>query len=168
MAANRLTRYALLMMNYDYEIVYRNTKEHANADVLSRFPKNVIHSDEQDECEEFFAVTMDEALLDATLVARETAKDPVLSKIAMYVLDGWPVKRDWLPTKSTDDGEIKLFWERRNQLTLEQKCLTWGNRVVIPQKLRRNVLDTYDTLHAHRHDRNEELSQKLCVVAQHR
>ena len=134
MSANRLARYALLLQNYDYEISYRNTKEHANADVMSRFPKEVSHAGEPNECEETFSLTMEEALIDAKEVAQETAKDIILSKIMMYIVDGWPEDLD------KNQKEMKAMFNRKDQLTTEQRCITWGNRVVIPCRLRANVL----------------------------
>ena len=141
MTANRLSRYALLLQNYDYNIVYRNTKEHANADVMSRFPKKVIHVDEPNECEEAFSLTMEDALIDAKEVARETSKDIILSKIAMYIVDGWPEKID------KDHKEMKAMYDRKNQLTTEKRCITWGNRVIIPHKLRAEVLKMLHLTH---------------------
>ena len=38
MSAARLQRYAILLSAYQYEIEYRNTKEHANADCFSQLP----------------------------------------------------------------------------------------------------------------------------------
>ena len=38
MTLQRLQRWALIMMGYDYHIVYRKSANHANADALSRLP----------------------------------------------------------------------------------------------------------------------------------
>jgi hypothetical protein len=38
LASSRIQRYATFLSGYDYEIVFRKTEKHANADVLSRLP----------------------------------------------------------------------------------------------------------------------------------
>ena len=147
MSTNRISRWALKLMNYDFEIQYRNTKDHANADMLSRFPCKVQHPKVHDECYELFEIAMEEAYLDAKLVAKETKADPLLSKVAMFVLDGWPHTMENIEAHDVDLSELKCFWNRREQLTLEQGCVTWGNRVVIPQKLRKDVLSMVHATH---------------------
>ena len=142
MTANRITRWALLMMNYDYQIEYRNTKLHANCDVLSRLPKAVNHADEEDDCTTMFSVTMEESMLDADLVSTETRKDLVLSKVRTYIMEGWPQKFD-NPTSQLAD-----YWRRRLELSVELGCITWGTRVVIPGKLRKTVLEMLHVTHA--------------------
>ena len=82
MTANRLARYAVFLQNYDYSIQYRNMKNHANADVLSRSPRRVFHTGEKGK-EDVFQISCDESLLDARKVAMETAKDPFLKKILL-------------------------------------------------------------------------------------
>ena len=141
MTAGRLTRWALFLMNYQYDIEYRNTKEHANADMLSRLPKTVTHSvKEKNEFADMFALTMSEALLDAELVASETKKDPILSKVMEYTLNGWPKNLKC-------EGDLRAFWSRRDELSQELGCLTWGARVVIPAKLRSTVMAILHSTH---------------------
>lgn len=142
MSSNRLSRYALILMNYNYTIRYRNTKQHANCDMLSRLPQPGVEDNVSDEYADIFAMNMDDSFIDARLIARETKKDPILSKVSMYVLDGWPiVKPDNL------NSELSAFWERRDYLSLELDCLTWGNRVIIPLSFRTAVLKMLHSSH---------------------
>ncbi|KAL5258791.1 hypothetical protein ACHWQZ_G009300 [Mnemiopsis leidyi] len=141
MTAGRVTRWALFLMNYKYEIEYRNTKNHANADMLSRLPKTVVHSTKgNDEIADMFALTMSETLLNAELVASETKKDPILSKVLEYTLNGWPKNLKC-------EGDLKAFWSRRDELSHELGCLTWGARVVIPVKPRSTVMAILHSTH---------------------
>ena len=140
MSASRIVRWAIFLMNYSFTICYRQTKEHCNADMLSRLPKTVKHAEKTDESMEVFAVQMEEALLDAKLVAKETKRDPIMSKVLAYVVDGWPNRLDC-------DGEMKAYWSRKTELSVELGCLTWGSRVVIPPKLREWVLTLIHSTH---------------------
>jgi hypothetical protein len=45
LAAARLQRWALLLSAYTYEIKYRPTQNHANADILSRLPLEQVTDD---------------------------------------------------------------------------------------------------------------------------
>ena len=63
-------------MNYNYKIRYRNTRDHANCDMLSRLPRPGIEENKSDEDAEIFAVKMDDSFIDARLIARETKRDP--------------------------------------------------------------------------------------------
>ena len=38
LAANRLARWALMLSQYDYSVEFRKSREHGNADALSRLP----------------------------------------------------------------------------------------------------------------------------------
>ena len=141
MTAGRITRWALFMMNYQYDIEYRNTKDHSNADMLSRLPRTIKHSvPEKDEVADVFALTMSESLLDAEDVARETRADPILSKVLNFTLNGWPQNLKC-------EGDMRAFWSRRDELSHELGCLTWGARVVIPVKLRSTVMKILHSTH---------------------
>jgi hypothetical protein len=56
-----------------------------------------------------------------------TQRDPVLSKIKSYVLKGWP---DQVPKS------LQAYRSKIAELTVEEGCLLWGGRVVIPQSLK--------------------------------
>ena len=95
MTNNRISRYAVTLMMYNYEIKYRNTKEHANCDMLTRLPAPMKDQSETiSKYDVVFAVTLEEAMLNSETVIKETRKDPVLSKVYHYTLDGWPSKID--------------------------------------------------------------------------
>jgi len=59
-------------------------------------------------------------------------KDLILSHVYQYVLVSWP-------QKGVSDG-LKPFYQRRDQLSMDQGCLLWGTRVVIPNSLRNHLL----------------------------
>lgn len=50
----------------------------------------------------------------------------------MYLKRGWP-------TNIIQD-EVKPFYIKKNELTVEKDCVMWGYRVVIPTVLRKNFL----------------------------
>lgn len=41
---------------------------------------------------------------------------------------------------SEDKVSLNYFFKRKNQLSIEQGCLMWANRVIIPTKLTKEVL----------------------------
>ncbi|KAL5250031.1 hypothetical protein ACHWQZ_G015941 [Mnemiopsis leidyi] len=141
MSNNRISRYAVTLMSYDYEIIYRNTKDHANCDFLSRLPAQNQEPDELSEEDTVFAVTLEEAMLNAEVIIQETRRDPVLSRVYQFTLDGWPAKVE------SANEEMCHFQRRRDELGTESGCVTWGNRVVIPTKLRPTVLEMLHLTH---------------------
>ena len=56
-----------------------------------------------------------------------TQQDPVLSKIKSYILKGWP---DQVPKS------LQVYRSKLAELTVEEGCLLWGGRVIIPQSLK--------------------------------
>ena len=62
-----------------------------------------------------------------------TQRDPVLSSVTRHV------RQDW-PSKPTNDAQ-KPYYNRREELSVEDNCLLWGNRVVILPQGRKLVLE---------------------------
>ena len=67
-----------------------------------------------------------------------TRSDVILSKVLRYTKYGWPA--------SVPDS-LKPYFYRRNELTLEEDCVLWGARVVVPKKLQERVLKELHTIH---------------------
>jgi len=138
LSALRLQRWALALMAHNYTIEFRRTEDHGNVDMLSRFPD----PDGEEETElpiNHFSYLEDLPVTSAE-VRKETATDPVLSKVVRYVMHGWPAA-------SEIDESLVPYQRRKNELSLETGCLLWGMRVVIPGVLRQRVLD--DLHHEH-------------------
>ncbi|XP_046420699.1 uncharacterized protein K02A2.6-like [Neodiprion fabricii] len=139
-AAARLQRWALFLAPFEYTIKHIQGKKNY-ADWLSRLPLPKT----KDDAKEFPILqnTMythvncvkdyDFATLDWKAVRKCTREDETLSKVIRYCMDGWE-------EKSPIDESLKTFWNKRESLTIDQGCVLWGHRVVIPNKLREIVL----------------------------
>lgn len=128
LAAARLQWWALFLSSHRYEIQYKRTQDHANADGLSRLPlqSNVSSS----EC--VFTIGQIQALpTTVEHIARETQRDSKLSRVYRYVIDGWP--KEILE-------DLRVFMSRQNELSTEGHCLMWGTRVIVLDKLQAPLL----------------------------
>ena len=132
LASARLQRWALALSAYDYMIAYKPGKEHANADSLSRVP--LPQAPLQTPLPADIVLLMD-TLQTSPVTVRQvrhwTNRDPLLSRVRSLVLEGW-----------VDGKEEKMtpFNQRRNELSVQDGCILWGTRVVIPEQGRSQVL----------------------------
>ena len=154
MAISRIQRWAIILSSYQYSIQYRSTEKHYNADVCSRFPlKKTDESVEeiyQVESASVFSLCEDKPLLNSTLIARYTRADPLLSKVILFVQEGWPPtfgKKSVSDENNETSDTMKQYYQRRFELSVEQNCLLWGARVVIPEKLRDSILELLHCTH---------------------
>ena len=82
--------YALQLAAHDYEIKYRTSAKHANADGLSRLPMAPGKtSTEYDVMDVFYINHMDVLPITASVIHNECSKDPVLSKVLERTQHGW-------------------------------------------------------------------------------
>ncbi|XP_062589262.1 uncharacterized protein K02A2.6-like [Saccostrea cucullata] len=134
LAAARMQRWALILAAYQYDIQYKSSEQHGNCDSLSRLP---LHETEQEDTEEgVFSLDM-YLPISSQEIAMATRRDPILSRVYDFTLNGWPAH--------VEDSDLQPFFDRRNELTLEKGLLMWGMRVVIPDKFRgRLLLELHD------------------------
>ena len=68
-----------------------------------------------------------------------TKRDPVLSQVLRYTLEGWP--------KTTNSEELSLYYTKRTELSVEDGCILWGTRVIVPPQGRSKVLSELHEAH---------------------
>lgn len=133
LVAARLQRWAWILSAYRYDIEFRPTGEHGNADGLSRLPIPGTVSRDIDAGPQVFNVSQMQSLpVNVRQLRAATSTDPLLSKVYRYTRGSWP---QHIPQC------LRPFSDRRNELTVEEGCLLWGIRVVVPQRLRAKLLD---------------------------
>ena len=146
MAANRLQRWAIILAAYTYDIQYKPTAKHGNADILSRLPIPEDQQDEQDHSESselnlIHAVQLEQLPLKAIDIAKATEKDPVLAKVYHFIQHGWP------ESKSNLDMALHPYFVRRLQLTVQSGCILNSLQVLIPSSLRKAVITELHEAH---------------------
>lgn len=132
LARQRLQRWAVIMSAYNYELQYRKAKQLYVTDFLSRHPLQ-----QQDKNDKYvnllFALNQEILDLNIESIAAETNSDLVLKCVMQHTLNGW--------SESCMDDKLKPFWLKRDEISIEQQCLMWGDRVIIPSKLQNFVLN---------------------------
>lgn len=140
LAAARLQRWAILLSAYQYDIVHRSTDKHANADCLSRLPLPVSSKSEDDEEVKLINQQQIESLpLRSEQIKKVTRADPILSKVLEHTLAGWP--------EVNKNADLEPYFQKRNEITVEDGCLLWGIRVIIPKSFRPRVLEELHSGH---------------------
>ena len=133
-ASARVRRWSLYLSQFEYRLTFRRTTAHANADALSRLPLPVQPEIEQPPPEMVLLCQhLDDSPITAKHIQEKTSKDPLLSTVEQYVLQGWPNSISAQPA-------LRPFFERKLELSVYQGCILWGSRVVIPEDCRGHVL----------------------------
>ena len=113
MASSRIQRWALIFSAYNNSVAYRAGKDPANADVFSRLPLSAAPVNVPLvvlllECHHVLP-------LSASDIKGWTGRDPVLSKVCSYVLQGWPSK--------VDGADLLPYYRRQTELSVEDGCM---------------------------------------------
>ncbi|GFX71383.1 transposon Tf2-6 polyprotein [Trichonephila clavipes] len=113
LSVTRLLQYALILQSFEFDIIFRKTIEHGNADFLSRLPKT---------SEDDITIFRIEALrVTSKELRQETSKE--LGPLLRALREG------------------KDLQGREAQYTIENGCIMYGQRVCIPRKFRKDVLE---------------------------
>ena len=127
----RIERWVLRLQCYNYKVVYRPGKTNL-ADALSRL-NQTNPKDPSCEIEDFVRYVVHESTppaLTPRQIERESESDPELRSVRYYIQTG-----DWSQCKMPNYMCVK------NELCCIGKLVLRGDRIVIPQTLRKTVLE---------------------------
>ena len=140
MASVRLQRWALVLSAYQYKIVYKCGKDNVNADMLSRLPLPECPADVPTPGETVLLMeTLQSSPVSVEEIRTWTIEDPVSSKVKGLLINGW----------KGDDGseDLRPCRQRQEELSLQDNCILWGCRVVIPKPGQRLILEELHSGH---------------------
>ena len=152
LASARLSRWAVYLSQYRYQIVFKDGRSHSNADALSRFPAPE-EENRADIAEQFYIRQIRTLPVCFKDIQEASSNDDTLSKVYARVKNGWEEK--------CSDQVLLPFFKRRNELSLQGNVVLWGRRVVIPECQHQAVLDQ---LHEHHPGvvRMKQLARMYC------
>ena len=137
MSSGRIQRWSLLIQAYKFTLRHRSGALLGTADALSRLPlKTAMESTPVPAEWHDLVHFLDSSPVGSADIKEHTRKDPTLSKVMRFSEMGWPTD-----TKTLNDPELTHYIRRRDELSLQDGCVLWGSRVVVPPKLRSKLLE---------------------------
>ena len=141
MASARIQQWAILLGGYHYHIEYKPGQQNANADAFSRLPLAITPQEVPTPSEVIHMMELiDTTPVSVSQIRTQTAHDPTLSRVKEFVMNGWTATHTLSP-------EFQPFVKRQLELSIQNDCLLWGSRVVVPPKLRGRALQELHSLH---------------------
>ena len=128
MASGRIIRWCLMMQAYKFKLVHTSGKLLGHVDALSRLPlpnspETVPIPDEWINLVTFLESTP----VTSSDIAKWTKSDPILSKVHNCCLMGWT-------SAAKMDPNMLPFYNRQHELSVQQGCVLWGTRIIIPSQ----------------------------------
>lgn len=127
----------LSLQKYDINLVYKTGKELVIADGLSRANLNIKYQNELDLEDQVCLISDNLNISDARLtqLTRLTNEDPVLSILRNYIRKGWPNSIKKIP------HNVKPYYKFKVEITEGNNLIYKGQKVIIPAKMRRLILE---------------------------
>ncbi|XP_054746090.1 uncharacterized protein K02A2.6-like [Anastrepha obliqua] len=139
-AANRLQRWALILMMYDFNIQYIKITEFGCVDMLSRLIANHTKQDEdmviactqmEEEMNTIIEDQCEKLPVSFEMIRKATKQCSTAQAVINALSNGW--KQEITP-------ELQPFYARKDALSVIQECLMFHERIVIPKKLQPRIL----------------------------
>lgn len=142
--SSRLTRWAINLSNFHYNIEHIPGANNTIADLLSRLPLKDKHVSELEKVSnrisEIHYTVIENAALTQKHIANKSFSDLELQKVTSYVKRGWP-ELSSLPIN------LHTYHSKRDELQIEEGMLLWHDRIVVPTCLRKQILHRLHETH---------------------
>ncbi|UYV62687.1 K02A2.6-like [Cordylochernes scorpioides] len=133
----RIQRLRLRIMRYSYKIVHTPGKNLIVADALSRSPRMKVETQELEEelCAYVQQVVSFMPISDVRVkeIKESQDKDQVIQNIIKYTQEGWPERTNVSMSESQ-------YWPAKDDFSVENGILLKGSRYVIPENIRKGLL----------------------------
>ncbi|XP_055689215.1 uncharacterized protein K02A2.6-like [Lutzomyia longipalpis] len=150
--ANRLQRWALTLLGYNFDIRYMSTESFGHADVLSRLissqqrPTDELIIAQLHLEESFDDVVMQEALaglpVNFNMVRKATKSSTALQEVTKYIVGGWPKS-----VKAIKSSEAAKLHKVRDALSLIKDVIFYKERLLVPDQFRAKILGQLHQTH---------------------
>ena len=107
------------------------------ADPMSRL--NPLPNEELLDLQKVCLVRSSDEKLNA--LRRDTSSDPELSAPGEIIYSGWPEKQKHVPVP------LRKYWAYRDELSIENGMVLEGERVIIPESRRDDILEKINQAH---------------------
>ncbi|UYV77366.1 K02A2.6-like [Cordylochernes scorpioides] len=141
-AASRIKRWSLKLGAFHYSVEFRKMEDHGNADALSRLPLKANEGGSYDDDQILLLRKMNEVPFSFQDVAFETKRDKTLAIVLRNVRED-----TWQSPKFTKENPLSPYYKVRNELSVDFGCLQWKERIMIPPKLRSQILIDLHEMH---------------------
>jgi hypothetical protein len=132
---SRMQHYAIFLQDYNYNIIYRSTNLHSNADAMSRLPIKAEDDSVMDEID-FMKINLIEMM---PITVEELGNATIHDSTVKELIHG-------LRTGKTVNAKDR-FGIDQTEFSLLQNCLMRGIRAYIPKSLRGKILDELHSSH---------------------
>ncbi|XP_029709184.2 uncharacterized protein K02A2.6-like [Aedes albopictus] len=140
-----------MLLNYDFDIRHVSTNDFGCADMLSRLIDRSKQPEEdyvvaaislEEDLVSIIHDTIDQVPVSFKAIQEETKADEALQTVLKFIRDGWPND-----ARSITNPDVRPYFNRRESLTHVDGCILFHDRVVVPNKFRRQVLKQFHRGH---------------------
>ena len=131
-SAARLQRYAIFLSGHNQPIAFSTDRLEtmvmltASRDCQINFCSNVVGEELPDKIDLFYNSHLELLPVTQKSIANSTRKDSVLAGVLNSALTG----------DRYDAPDLVPYFSRRNEISVNQGCLVWGLRVIVPSDFR--------------------------------
>ncbi|XP_063215516.1 uncharacterized protein K02A2.6-like [Bacillus rossius redtenbacheri] len=123
-----------------FQIIYMPGNRIPHADALSQLPMATGNVHIPTVGDVLMLTAMPDPPIDAQTLVWLTTTDPILCRVKQLTSQGWQGRH-------VRTEEFRSYWNRREELSLQEGCLLWGNRVIYPEARCRELLMVLHAAH---------------------